>query len=115
GVVPVLLHEAEPQVQRAVESVPGLRGFVGVDFVWEPDRRHATVLEINPRPTTSFVGLRRLLPPGYLAQAWLAACGVPQASRGILASLAEVVRRQSAVSFDAQANILPDQEGVLVP
>jgi hypothetical protein len=30
-----------------------------------------TVLEINPRPTTSLVGLVHLLPPGALARAWL--------------------------------------------
>ena len=62
---------------RAVESVAGLRGFVGIDFLWEPELGKATVLEINPRATTSFVGLSRLLPAGRLAAAWLAACGVP--------------------------------------
>jgi hypothetical protein len=31
------------------------------------------VLEINPRPTTSYVGLSRLGPPGTIAGAWLAA------------------------------------------
>ena len=60
------------EVERAVRSVPGLRGFVGVDFLDDP-RRGVTVLEINPRPTTSYVGLARLLPPGTLAGAWLAA------------------------------------------
>jgi len=58
----------------AVRSVPGLRGVVGVDFVRDPDTGAATVLEINPRPTTSYVGLQRLLPPGVLARAWLDAC-----------------------------------------
>ena len=60
------------EVERAVRLVPGLRGFVGVDFLDHP-RRGVTVLEINPRPTTSYVGLARLLPPGTIAGAWLAA------------------------------------------
>lgn len=59
-------------VARAVLSVPGLRGFVGVDFLAGP-RGDVEVLEINPRPTTSYVGLARLLPPGTIAGAWLAA------------------------------------------
>ena len=46
-----------PQLQPAVEAIAGLRGFVGVDFIWDAARRHATILEINPRPTTSCVGL----------------------------------------------------------
>lgn len=60
------------EVERAVRSVPGLRGFVGVDFLDDP-LRGVTVLEINPRPTTSYVGLAHLLPPGTLAGGWLAA------------------------------------------
>src|SRR5438034_1640905 len=44
----------------AVCSVSGLRGVIGVDFVRDPDKGEATVIEINPRPTTSYVGLSRL-------------------------------------------------------
>jgi hypothetical protein len=45
----------------ACRSVPGLRGYVGVDLVvphCEPDR--PVVVEINPRLTTSYLGYRRL-------------------------------------------------------
>ncbi|MGD0042302.1 MAG: hydantoinase/oxoprolinase family protein [Isosphaeraceae bacterium] len=82
--------QAEPLLRRAVESVAGLRGFVGVDFFWEPELGETTVLEINPRATTSFVGLGRLLPAGHLAAVWLAACGVcyPTKAEGVLAVLA---------------------------
>jgi predicted ATP-grasp superfamily ATP-dependent carboligase len=44
--------------RRAVESVPGLRGYVGVDLVLGEDGD--AVIEINPRLTTSYVGLRAL-------------------------------------------------------
>ncbi|QEH37344.1 carbamoyl phosphate synthase-like protein [Aquisphaera giovannonii] len=77
GSLPVPCPAAVPSLVRLVESLPGLRGLVGVDFLWDPDRREAVVLEINPRPTTSVVGLCRLLPPGLLARAWLAACDAP--------------------------------------
>ncbi len=57
-------------ILEAVASVPGLRGFVGVDFILSPEGR-VVILEINPRPTTSVVGLTRLWPPGTIAAAWL--------------------------------------------
>ncbi len=56
---------------EAIRSVDGLRGAVGVDFVQDPESGATTVIEINPRPTTSYVGLARLLPPGAIARAWL--------------------------------------------
>jgi predicted ATP-grasp superfamily ATP-dependent carboligase len=43
--------------RRAVEAVPGLRGYVGVDVVLGEED---SVIEINPRLTTSYVGLRAL-------------------------------------------------------
>jgi predicted ATP-grasp superfamily ATP-dependent carboligase len=48
--------------ERAVADVPGLHGFVGVDVVLgdDPDGRGDAVIEINPRLTTSYVGLRKL-------------------------------------------------------
>jgi predicted ATP-grasp superfamily ATP-dependent carboligase len=44
--------------RRAVESVSGLFGYVGVDVILADDGDW--VIEINPRLTTSYVGLRRL-------------------------------------------------------
>jgi tyramine---L-glutamate ligase len=55
---------------QAVQAVRGLRGFVGVDFLQRGDGQ-PVVIEINPRPTTSYIGLRRLYPPGALLEAWI--------------------------------------------
>jgi predicted ATP-grasp superfamily ATP-dependent carboligase len=44
----------------AVATVPGLLGYVGVDLVLGQDAAADRVIEINPRLTTSYVGLRRL-------------------------------------------------------
>ena len=71
GTLPAPVGDFEPTIRRAVESVPGLRGFVGVDFLNDEAAGEAVVLEINPRPTTSVVGLTRLLPAGRLARAWI--------------------------------------------
>jgi predicted ATP-grasp superfamily ATP-dependent carboligase len=58
-------------VLRSVQSVKGLRGFVGVDYLWDDERKQATVIEINPRPTTSICSMIQELGPGVLATAWL--------------------------------------------
>jgi tyramine---L-glutamate ligase len=48
--------------KSAVAAVAGLRGYVGVDLVLgrEVDGGQDWIIEINPRPTTSYVGLRAL-------------------------------------------------------
>jgi predicted ATP-grasp superfamily ATP-dependent carboligase len=65
GSAPLPAHEASRVrrlAERAVTEVPGLRGFVGVDVVLgeDPDGRGDSVIEINPRLTTSYVGLREV-------------------------------------------------------
>jgi predicted ATP-grasp superfamily ATP-dependent carboligase len=69
----------EPLAQRAlalgfkaVAGIPGLRGYVGVDMVLGNDDGGAGdfAIEINPRLTTSYVGLR-ILAESNLTQAML--------------------------------------------
>ena len=45
---------------HAVAAVPRLAGFVGVDIVLGDDAADDCVIELNPRLTTSYVGVRRL-------------------------------------------------------
>jgi predicted ATP-grasp superfamily ATP-dependent carboligase len=62
GAVPFdhpLRTEAFDVAERIVKAVPGLKGYVGVDFVLTDDA--AVVIEVNPRLTTSYVGLRRIV------------------------------------------------------
>lgn len=49
----------ESVVRSALDAVPGLRGYIGVDLI-VPDRGGPVVVEINPRLTTSYLGYRRL-------------------------------------------------------
>lgn len=49
---------AEALARRGIESLPGLFGFVGVDLILGDAKEW--LLEINPRLTTSYVGLRAL-------------------------------------------------------
>ncbi|MBA4062636.1 MAG: hypothetical protein C0501_02800 [Isosphaera sp.] len=55
---PALADRAVRLAQRAVDCVPGLLGYVGVDLVLGDAGDFA--IEINPRLTTSYVGLRAL-------------------------------------------------------
>jgi predicted ATP-grasp superfamily ATP-dependent carboligase len=105
GRIPATSRVDQQPLRAAVGAVPGLRGFVGVDFIWDETRRHATVLEINPRPTTSIVGLSRLLPPGRLAAAWIGAFEPGSAGEALLPGLAEYVQAQPALSFDASGTV----------
>ena len=90
-----------PHVERAVvaalrtcEAIPGLRGYVGVDLVLtESD---AVVIEVNPRLTTAYLGVRSALEENVAALA-LAACA------GVLPAPPSVQRR---VRFTAAGRIV---------
>ncbi len=61
GAVPFdhpLKHEALRVAEEVVESFSGLRGYVGVDLVLTKDKPF--VVDVNPRLTTSYVGLCRV-------------------------------------------------------
>ena len=62
---------ADNEPLSALMSVTGLSGWVGVDFLRSLEDGSITILEINPRPTTSLVGLLEVYEPGAIAQAWL--------------------------------------------
>jgi predicted ATP-grasp superfamily ATP-dependent carboligase len=54
-----LQAEAFDVAEKLVKAFPGLRGYIGVDFVLKENE--AVVVEVNPRLTTSYVGLRRVV------------------------------------------------------
>ena len=62
--------EACELAQRAVALVPGLQGYVGVDLVLGEET--CWLIEINPRVTTSYVGLRRVVDLNMAAAIWRA-------------------------------------------
>jgi predicted ATP-grasp superfamily ATP-dependent carboligase len=53
-----IAERAERVARTAIDAVPGLHGYVGVDVVL--GKAGDMVIEINPRLTTSYVGLRAL-------------------------------------------------------
>ncbi|MEM2998965.1 MAG: ATP-grasp domain-containing protein [Candidatus Bathyarchaeia archaeon] len=54
-----LRSKAFVAAEKIVKSFPGLRGYVGVDLVLTNEE--VFVIEVNPRLTTSYVGLRRVV------------------------------------------------------
>ena len=55
--LPELWELAQKLAQELALAMPGLSGYVGIDFMLQDDK--LVVLEINPRLTTSYVGLRQ--------------------------------------------------------
>lgn len=58
--------------ERTRSALPAPRGYLGIDLVLgeDPEGRDDRVIEVNPRLTTSYIGLRHAV-HGNLAQAWL--------------------------------------------
>lgn len=79
---------------RAVDAFPGLRGYVGVDLVLTDSE--AVVIEINPRLTTAYVGVRSVLETN-VAEMAMAAC---EGRRP------DPVRPDRRVSFDSGGHIV---------
>ncbi|AMV36862.1 carbamoyl phosphate synthase-like protein [Planctomyces sp. SH-PL62] len=105
GRLPIELPGAVQILTRAVESVSGLRGLIGVDFIHDEERDGVVVLEINPRPTTSCVGLCRLLPPGLLADAWLTGIENPAAWDEVMDRIDGAVAGSRPVEFEASGRV----------
>ena len=73
-----LSQRAAQAAVRACEALPGLRGYVGVDVVLT--KAEPCVIEVNPRLTTAYLGVRSVMDDNVAALA-LAACAgtLPQA------------------------------------
>jgi predicted ATP-grasp superfamily ATP-dependent carboligase len=56
-----LSDSAKETAKRAVESIEGLRGFVGVDIILDGDENSVHLVEINSRLTTPYVALRKII------------------------------------------------------
>lgn len=67
-----LQQRARQITERVADVIPGLRGYMGVDLILgeADDGSQDCVLEVNPRLTTSYVGLRELAEDN-LAEKWL--------------------------------------------
>jgi predicted ATP-grasp superfamily ATP-dependent carboligase len=69
-------RRAEQLAQAVLAALPATTGYIGIDLVLGHacDGRHDVVIEVNPRLTTSYVGLRKIA-RGNLAAAMLQIAG----------------------------------------
>jgi predicted ATP-grasp superfamily ATP-dependent carboligase len=92
-----LAERAETLAAKSLDALPATVGYVGVDIVLgrEPDGSEDCVIEVNPRLTTSYVGLRAAA-RSNLADAMLnAARGAPRA----------IEYGDRPIEFDAAGNV----------
>lgn len=94
-----LAHRATALAGRAVATLPDALGYVGVDLVLgdDPSGKLDVVIEINPRLTTSYVGLRAA------ARQNLAAAMIDVAE----GRSAELSFRVEPIEFDADGTLRP--------
>lgn len=95
---PPLADRAQRLALAALACFPPTRGYVGVDLVLgaADDGSGDVVIEVNPRLTTSYVGLRRLLQTNLAAAMIRAAAGCAVELRGA----------RQRVEFRAEGQIL---------
>jgi predicted ATP-grasp superfamily ATP-dependent carboligase len=80
-----LAQRASDLANRALAALPATTGYVGIDMVLgrEPDGSDDAVIEVNPRLTTSYVGLRAAARINLAEAMWQAARGeLPQIQYG---------------------------------
>jgi predicted ATP-grasp superfamily ATP-dependent carboligase len=70
-----LAERARRLAERAVASLPEPLGYLGVDLVLGDDAASDVVVEINPRLTTSYIGLRALARANLAGAMIDVACG----------------------------------------
>ena len=101
------VDRCDSHVRRALEVIPGLRGFVGVDFLWDETSGRAIVLEVNPRPTTSVHAIASLLGSGKLAAEWLRTID----DSADLSRLPALIRPTLPFEFSVSDDAEPDEGG----
>lgn len=92
-----LAERAGELAQRAVAVLPPTAGYVGVDLVLgrDPEGKEDSVIEINPRLTTSYVGLRAAARTNLADAMWQIAHGeMPTIEYG-----------DRAIEFDSSGNV----------
>lgn len=64
GILPIRSKGEVSKVRTIVEKLltcyPALKGYIGLDVVWNEEKMY--VVEVNPRPTTSVIGIAKIYP-----------------------------------------------------
>jgi predicted ATP-grasp superfamily ATP-dependent carboligase len=92
-----LAERARGLADRALAAMPATTGYVGVDLVLgrEPDGSEDVIIEVNPRLTTSYVGLRAATRTNLAEAMWRVARG----------ELRRVEFADRPIEFDSSGNV----------
>jgi tyramine---L-glutamate ligase len=74
---PILQSRAEALVEQCLSALPDTLGYVGVDLLLGELPEQDCVIEVNPRLTTSYLGLRSLCASNLAEAMWQVAKGNP--------------------------------------
>jgi predicted ATP-grasp superfamily ATP-dependent carboligase len=94
---PAMIRRAHRLARSALAALPPTRGYVGLDLVLgpNPEGREDAVIEVNPRLTTSYVGLRRQASANLGEAMWCRATARP----------ARLSFRSTPLQFDADGTL----------
>jgi tyramine---L-glutamate ligase len=94
---PGLAERAQSLATRAIAAMPPALGYVGIDLVLghEPDGSEDCVIEINPRLTTSYIGLRAAARSNLAETMWNVAQG----------EMRTVEYADRPIEFDSSGNV----------
>ena len=92
-----MIHRARQLARTALAALPATRGFVGLDLILGPDPNGCddVVIEVNPRLTTSYVGLRRQAVENLGEAMW----------RRAMAQPSRLSFRSTPLQFDADGTV----------
>jgi predicted ATP-grasp superfamily ATP-dependent carboligase len=91
-------REIQEILYAAARSVRGLHGWIGIDFIRQEKSDSISLIELNPRPTTSILAVVRSTPPGLLATAWLES--VQAAGETLVDRLIETIASKPPIRFE---------------
>ncbi len=90
------------RAEQVVSAIPGLKGYVGLDMILT--ERDAVVVEVNPRLTTSYVGIRQVVAQNLGAMIVGAAMGhLPDP---------EAIEVVGTASFSTRSRVSTDGRGI---
>jgi predicted ATP-grasp superfamily ATP-dependent carboligase len=100
-------NRAQSLALHALQHMPPTVGYVGVDLVLGPsdDGSQDSVIEVNPRLTTSYVGLRRAYRQN-LAEAWLKIAAGTESQLSFDGGAVEFLANGTVRQLDSKASFL---------
>jgi hypothetical protein len=113
GVTPLEHPQARDALElarQAVTLIPGLKGYVGVDLVLSD--QGPTLIEINPRLTTAYIGVRQVVNVNLAQAIWQACCQNILPEQIMLSGMVSFGNGQHASQGTIKGHVIDFQTGL---